>query len=80
MQDLPANSQAIIPCGAEVKLFHISAKDQGRVHQFGTKVCPGIFKEYSLNARERCSGDLLMVHTEDLQTMPPSDIHVNKFK
>ena len=28
----------IIPVGAEVKFKPISAKDQGRVHQFGTQV------------------------------------------
>ena len=28
----------IIPLGAEVKFYHFSAKDQGRVHQFRHKV------------------------------------------
>ena len=32
-----------IPSGAMVEYHPISAKDQSRLHQFGTKVLPGIF-------------------------------------
>ena len=37
------------------------SKDQGRVHQFGAKVLPGIFIGYALNAGESWTGDLLVV-------------------
>ena len=39
----------IIPTGAEVETNPLSPKDGGRVHQFGTKVLPGIFMGYALN-------------------------------
>ena len=42
--------EPIIPLGAEVKFCPISSLDQGRVHQFGTKVSPGLFVGYALNA------------------------------
>ena len=58
----------------------MSAKDRGRVHQFGTKVLPAIFIGYSLNAVGSWTGDLLTVDMEDLKTMPPSEIHVKRFK
>ena len=48
------------------KIYPISSKDQGPVHQFGTKVCPGIFAGYALNAGRSWTGDLLIVNTEDL--------------
>ena len=47
----------IIPFGAEVKFFPISSK-RGRVHQFGTKVLPGKFIAYALNAERSWTGDL----------------------
>ena len=61
------------PCsvvGGEVKFYPISSKDQGRVHPFGTKVFPGKFMGYVLNAGGSSTGDLLMVNTEDPNTMP----------
>ena len=64
VQDLPADGQTPherrfnspvdgqnIPSRAEVE-FYPTAKDQGRVHQFGTKVLPCIFMGYALNAGE----------------------------
>ena len=33
----------IIPFGAKVKFHLISSEDQGRLHQFGMTVLPGIF-------------------------------------
>ena len=61
--------EPIVPIGAEVKFFPISSKDQGRVHQFGKKVLPGIFIGYALNAGRSWTGDLLKADTEDLKTM-----------
>ena len=66
--DLPADVQTpcerllnspfkgpMIPFGAEVKYYAISSADQSRVHQFGTKVLPGLFIGYALNAGGRKS-------------------------
>ena len=57
VQDLLADGQTLWQKGRssllEVKFFPISAKDQGRVHQFGTKVFPGMFMGYSLDARRK---------------------------
>ena len=68
----------IIPFGAEVKFYPISAKYQGRVHQFGAKVLPRIFMGYAFNAGGSWTGDLWIVDTEGLETMPPSGINVQK--
>ena len=46
------------------------------MHQFGTKVFPGIFIGYPLNSGRSWTCDLLIVDTEDLQTAPPSEIRV----
>ena len=40
----------IIPFGSMVEYHPISAKDLSRLHQFGTKVLPGIFLGYVLYA------------------------------
>ena len=45
------------------------------------KSFPGVFIWYALNARGRSStGDLLIVDTEDLQPIPPFEIHVKRLK
>ena len=66
--------------GAEENFYPISAKEQGRVHQFGAKIFPGMFMEYALNAGRSWAGDLLVAHAEDLKTVPPSEIHVKRIK
>ena len=40
----------VIPFGAMVEYHPISAKDQSRLHQFDSKVFPGIFLGYALCA------------------------------
>ena len=65
MQDFQAHGQTlyerrfnslrdgpIIPFDAEVEFFPKTSKDQGRVHQFGTKILLGRFIGYALNAEE----------------------------
>ena len=42
----------VIPFGAMVEYHTISAKDQSGLHQFGSKVLPGIFLGYALYAGE----------------------------
>ena len=59
------------PFGAEVKFYPRSPTDQGRVHQFGTNVLPGICMGYAFNGRGSWTGDLWIADTEDLKTMPP---------
>ena len=50
------------------------------MRQFGTKVLPGIFMGYALNAERSFAGDLLVTGAEDLKTMSPSGIHVKRVK
>ena len=71
---------SIIPFGAEVKFCLISSKDQGRVHQFGTNVLPGLSIRYVLKAVGSWTGDLLTVDAEDLETMLPSESHMKRNK
>ena len=42
----------VIPFGAMVDHHPISVKDQSGLHQFGSKVLPGIFFGYALHAGE----------------------------
>ena len=80
VQDLLADSQT--PCerrfnspfkgpifltGAEVKTNPMSPQNRGRVHQFGTKVLPGIFVGYALDVGGSWTGDLLIGDREDLK-------------
>ena len=50
----------IIPLGAMVEYHPISIRDQSRLHQFGNKVLPGIFRGYALVAGEIWKGDILI--------------------
>ena len=64
----------IVPLAAKVKFDAISSQDQGRVHKFGTKVLP---EKYGRRLERGWKLDcLLIVDTEDLKTMPPSEIHI----
>ena len=56
----------IIPFGAEVNFYPLSSEDRGRVQQFGTKVLPGRFLGYALNAGASWTGDRLIVDTEKI--------------
>ena len=38
------------PFGAMVEYHPVSAKDLSRLHQFGSKVLPGVFLGYALHA------------------------------
>ena len=73
VQDLPADGQTpnerfnsplsgpIIPFEVEVKCYRNNIqkkKNQGRVHQFGTKFLPEKFIGYDLNAVRSSTGDL----------------------
>ena len=69
----------IIPFGAGVKFYPMSAKYQGRVHQFGTSLS-WKFMGYAMNAGGSWTGDLFIAEAEDLKTMPPTEIHVKGVK
>ena len=55
----------IIPVGAMVEYHPSSPKDQS-IHQFGTKVLPGIVLGYELIAGGIWKGDILIADLEDL--------------
>ena len=65
----------IIPFGSLVEYYHISAKDQSRIHQFGKKVLLGLFFGYALYAGGIWKGDVLVADVEELETMDASEIH-----
>ena len=62
------------------KCYPTSSKDQGRVHQFGTKVLPGTFMGYAMNTGGSWTGDMWIADTADLKTMPPSEIHLKNIQ
>ena len=64
----------IIPFGSLVEYYPISAKDQSRIHQFGNKVSPGLFR-YALYAGGIWKGDVLVADLEELETMDASEIY-----
>ena len=64
----------IIPFGALVESYPISAKDQSRIHQFGKKVLPGLFLGYALYAGGIWKGDILVAQNEELEKMDASEI------
>ena len=65
----------VIPFGAMVEYYPISAKDQSRIHQFGRKVLPGLFLGYALYAGGIWNGDVLVGDIEELETMDASEIY-----
>ena len=65
----------IIPFGSLVEYHPTTAKDQSRIHQFGTKVLPGLFLGYALYAGGIWKGDVLVADLEELETMDASEIY-----
>ena len=55
----------IIPFGSLFEYYPTPAKDQSRIHQFGKKVFPGLFRK----------GDVLIADLEELETMDASGIY-----
>ena len=55
--------------------YHVAAKDQSRIHQFGKKVLPGLFFGYALYAGRIWKGDILVADIEELETMDASEIY-----
>ena len=55
---------------SNITLF--SAKDQSRLHQFGSKVIPGKFLGYALYAWK---GDRMVADIEEVEEMDASELH-----
>ena len=68
----------VIPFGAMVEYHPISAKDQSRLHQFGSKVLPGIFLDYASYAVRICKGDIMVADIEELEQMDASELHARR--
>ena len=62
----------IIPFGALVEYLPISARDQGRIHQFGKKVLPGFFLGYAVIAVRIW---ILIADIEELENVDASEIY-----
>ena len=65
----------VIPFGSLVEYHPITAKDQSRIHQFGKKVLPGLFRGYALYAGGIWKGDVLIADLEELESMDASEIY-----
>ena len=63
----------IIPFGATVEYFPISAKAQSRLRQFGKKVSPGIFLGYALFAGVIWKKDILVADIEELESVDAAE-------
>ena len=57
----------VIPFGAMVEYYLVSAKDVSRQHQFGPKVLSGVFLGCSLHAWKIWKGDILDADIEELE-------------
>ena len=68
----------MVPSGAMVEYHPISAKDQSRLHQFGSRVLPGIFLGYALYAGGIWKGDIMVADIEELEEMDASELHARR--
>ena len=68
----------IIPFGAIVEYHRISGKDLSRLHQFGSKVLPGIFLGYALYAGRIWKGDILVADIEEVEEIDASELHAKR--
>ena len=68
----------VIPFGAMVEYHPISAKDLSRLHQFGSKVLPGLFLGYALHAGRIWKGDILVADIQELEEVDASEIYAKR--
>ena len=61
-----------------VEYHLISAKDQSRLHQFGSKVLPGMFLDYALYAGGIWKGDIVFADIEELEEMDASELNARR--
>ena len=69
---------SIIPSGALVEHHPVSAKNQQRICQFGSKVLPGFFLGYVMYAGEIWKRDILVADVEELEQMDASELHAKR--
>ena len=74
---IPLNGAAI-PFGAMVEYHPISAEDISRLHQFGSKVLPGVLLGYVLYAGGIWKGDIMVADIEELEEMDASELHARR--
>ena len=67
-----------IPFGVMVEYHPISAKDQSRLHQFGSQVLPGVFLGYALCAGRFRKGDIMVADTGEMEEMDASELHARR--
>ena len=68
----------VVPFGAMVEYHSISAKDQPRLHQFGSKVLPIIFFADVLRAGGIWNGDVMVADIEELEQMDASELQARR--
>ena len=61
-----------------VEYHRNSAKDQSFLHQFGTKVLPGIFLGSALHAGRIWKGDIMVADIEELEEMDASELYARR--
>ena len=64
--------------GAMIEYHPISAKDISRLHQFGSKVLPGMFLGYVLHAGGLWKGEIMVADIEELEEMDASELHARR--
>ena len=68
----------VIPFGAMVDCHPISAKDHSGLHQFGSKVFPGIFLAMHRMRGSIWKGDIMVADIEELEEMDALEIHARR--
>ena len=66
----------IIPCGTTDVFNTISTKDKSRLHQFGTKMLPGICIGFTLNSGGGRTGDMIVADWHDIENYDAPGVHV----
>ena len=75
--ELPINGP-VIAFGAMVEYHPKPAKNQSRLHQFGSTVLPGIFLGYALYAGGIWKGYIMVADIEELEEMDASELHARR--
>ena len=68
----------IVPFRAMVEYHPTSQTDQSRIHQFGQRVSPRIYRRYELIAGRTWKGDILIADLEDLEKLDASEIYLRR--
>ena len=71
---------SVIPFGAAISFNPIFTKDNCRLHQFGTKMDPGIFNRHALNSGGGWTRGMIIADWHNIENNVASDVHVKRFK